>query len=810
MSFRLRRKRLFGKSSALDLGIRLLASYELTGKDADLNDGLHCLRSAVSGADDASSFASWNALGSGLHALYERTGDHGALLDAIDALKKALGVSAPDQVRTRRESLVAISYGGFMLRLYERDRDPSILDNALSWLLAARRADQRSDRDRLPPPAFGALCANLSVAWLEQYKLFHQQADLEQADEQARRAVRTARPGSADETAARAILAQVLAARYEFDLLVASLEPARPADAENLIDEMRAVADATPPDRPDYAARMANFGLALMRAGQGTADQGHATGADEAFSRAAESEAGPPRVRIEAALAAARLAAGNRQWDQASQGFTRAIDLLELAVPASLGRLDREHQLERLRDLASDAAACALKSGGALRAAEVLEQARGVLLAHELYVRSDLRDHGDLPAELKERFDRLRGQVEQFGGTRPAMGEERLTVTRQWGQTLSEIREIKGLNRFMMAPASGELTEAARLGPIVLVFTSRYGSAGLVIRPDGVDPVRLPDLSPETARAMTAELLTLQHQAGRRPQERLTSLLGWIWDVIAMPIMNSDAMTDLPGPGPPRLWWCPSGLLSLLPLHAAGHHSAGSDVARPTVLDRVVSSYSPTIRALLHARTAGPVSEGLPAGKGEVIAIAIPDTPGAPELRAARGEAEALSTEFGPAVVTLVGSQANRKAVLRALPDARLAHFACHGTANLTSPSMSCLHLIDGPLTVTDIIRLRIGHGELAYLSACSTAQPGTRIADETIHLTSAFQLAGFRHVIGTLWPVADWWAAALSRGLYTAIKASPATIADTASALHSVTRQRRDQFPDLPTRWASHIHSGA
>lgn len=39
----------------------------------------------------------------------------------------------------------------------------------------------------------------------------------------------------------------------------------------------------------------------------------------------------------------------------------------------------------------------------------------------------------------------------------------------------------------------------------------------------------------------------------------------------------------------------------------------------------------------------------------------------------------------------------------------------------------------------------------LGYLSACSTgANKVDRLADEGIHFVSAFQLAGFRHIIGT------------------------------------------------------------
>lgn len=45
----------------------------------------------------------------------------------------------------------------------------------------------------------------------------------------------------------------------------------------------------------------------------------------------------------------------------------------------------------------------------------------------------------------------------------------------------------------------------------------------------------------------------------------------------------------------------------------------------------------------------------------------------------------------------------------------------------------------------------------LAYLSACpAAANQAVRLADEGIHLVSAFQLAIFRHIVGTLWEISD------------------------------------------------------
>ncbi|MYX40196.1 hypothetical protein GTW59_03695, partial [Streptomyces sp. SID89] len=64
------------------------------------------------------------------------------------------------------------------------------------------------------------------------------------------------------------------------------------------------------------------------------------------------------------------------------------------------------------------------------------------------------------------------------------------------------------------------------------------------------------------------------------------------------PVLERLGLLDAPaGEEWPRLWWSPGGALAALPLHAAGHHDG-----RRSVLDRVVSSYTPTVRALAYAR----------------------------------------------------------------------------------------------------------------------------------------------------------------------------------------------------------------
>jgi hypothetical protein len=361
---------------------------------------------------------------------------------------------------------------------------------------------------------------------------------------------------------------------------------------------------------------------------------------------------------------------------------------------------------------------------------------------------------------------------------------------------------------------------AAVDGPIVVVSVSRFGSYGLILTQDGLlEPVPLDDLTPEVVQENVIEFLTaLENPSGSAAaQPQLTAVLGWLWDAVAGPVLDQLGLSRTPPMSTPwpRLWWCIPGLLSFLPLHAAGHHETRFDALPETVMDRVVSSYTPTIRALLYARRAPSACntyDDSKAARRDVVVVAMPYTPAASDLPGAEAEADMLRQRFRGRVLTLVGSEATHDSVIEVLPGASWAHFACHGFVDLANPSASYLLLNDHlrqPLTVMDVARLRLEDAELAFLSACSTADPGGRLIDEAIHLTSAFQLAGYRHVIGTLWPINDQVAVEIADNM-AAAAASIGTVDTAAFALHAITRRLRDRWLQMPSVWASHIHSGA
>jgi CHAT domain-containing protein len=256
----------------------------------------------------------------------------------------------------------------------------------------------------------------------------------------------------------------------------------------------------------------------------------------------------------------------------------------------------------------------------------------------------------------------------------------------------------------------------------------------------------------------------------------MSALLEWLWDAICGPILEAlgfqNAVLDNVWR---RVWWVPTGLLSQLPLHAAGYHTQGS---KRTVIDRVISSYASSVKALIYGnryhcrQPARPPSD-------HALLVAMHETPGLSTNRTlpfVATEAEMFTNLCPSLQLKLITPQPRKDDVLRQLGLSRIFHFAGHGKSDPTEPSKSCLLLEDwktNPLTVGDLRSRKIQQEPpfLAYLSACSTgANEVSGLLDEGIHLVSAFQLAGFRHVVGTLWEVSDRHCVDVARVLYETI----------------------------------------
>jgi CHAT domain-containing protein len=302
-------------------------------------------------------------------------------------------------------------------------------------------------------------------------------------------------------------------------------------------------------------------------------------------------------------------------------------------------------------------------------------------------------------------------------------------------------------------------------------------------------------------------------------------VLEWLWDSIVGPVLDELGFTETPGDNSiwPHVWWVPSGWPSLLPIHAAGYHH---DNLCRSALDRVVSSYTTTLKALAFARERATrvISQRTP----EVLFVSMLRTPGQEDLPYVVKEVAALSELIPPSIEKHVLSEPTKEDVLLKLRTSSIAHFACHGRNYAFDPSQSSLLLSDwnmNPLAVSDIGALKPEYSKFAYLSACHAASNYTRgLFDEGIHLAGAFQLAGFSQVIGTLWRIEDELSVLVSQGVYRAMlhEFGGIDIGKSAQGLHRAVRAMRNEeivFPGFtrkrrlrsePLVWAQYIHIGA
>jgi len=150
-------------------------------------------------------------------------------------------------------------------------------------------------------------------------------------------------------------------------------------------------------------------------------------------------------------------------------------------------------------------------------------------------------------------------------------------------------------------------------------------------------------------------------------------------------------------------------------------------------------------------------------------------------LPSTRQEVESICGLYDQGVQKFLGAQA-REEEAKKLRGARVAvHFACHGFLDhrfpldsglaLTMPEAGAAGVDNGLLQAWEIFESLRLETELVTLSACQTGL-GTEMGGEgLIGLTRAFQYAGARAVLSTLWSVADETTAVLMTRFYGYLK---------------------------------------
>lgn len=499
------------------------------------------------------------------------------------------------------------------------------------------------------------------------------------------------------------------------------------------------------------------------------------------------------------------------EMEQADAVAKETLSLLPLLCGRNLNRSDQQFVMQHCQGLVSFGCALSLHKGDAIEALQRVEFGRGVVLGHLIDKRNDLSELKISHAELAEKYMRLQEMVFFNMDELPPALQEKACLDRQnaameLAKLEEEIRGVPGFADFNKHPTVEQYQEYAAEGYVVIVNVINIRADAIIVSKSGVEHVPLElerfisdDAPPKIRVAMNHKsvrerdlvqsyiqdgnaqdgMLPAQdapqsaHEEGRRGDSiegdlRNISLeeddgsdgMEWLWLSCVEPVLRRLPLSR----SPHRLWWMGCGYASSLPFHAAGRYVDGRFEG---CIDRTISSYTTTIKALKYTRDLSSRMQKPQGGKPSLLLVTMPTTPGQSPLPGVEDEEEAVRGSLDDKASVISLKHPSAREVLDRIGECNITHFACHGISDAADPSESHILLqrknqsgefdqgVD-KLKVSAILDVvSQGKASIAYLSACSTAESKSEMLNEEgIHLSSAFQIAGFPHVVGSLWPV--------------------------------------------------------
>lgn len=800
----------------INLGAALLRRFERGGSSEDLDEGIkHLGAGAGALADGEPRRAALCHLANGLRLRFQQNGDLTDLNSAISELIGVLGVldsgnpllgtavwqlsaatiehvdatgeasqlrrvlrpiapavramSPDDQSR----AIALTGYATLLRRHFLHGAEAKVLDTAVTAGEAAVEAATAEQRD--------AVLNSLISTLIGRFEHYGDSADLDRAAELTREA---AKGDAAAQHAAWTQLGIVSAHRFRTSSKMRDIEAAIELFDQALI--------AMPQNAPTRAGVAIHLGRALQTLYQRSSRRRYYRWARKVLMEAAEQPNAPADQRLRAASLAGRICAQAHRWSEALESFELAVDLLPLVTRGKRVVASPTAQ-QRWATIAADAAACALESGEPERAVELLEHGQTAILADFLPTGGELgelhRTHPDLADEVVRVRRLLDRPVDE-----PVLtgSDDRMRLAHTWEALVAEIRAVQP--RHLLRTPFAELATAAQDGCAVLVNLSRYRSDALVIIAGRVLTVPLPNAKPETAAERAAELLAA---AQEDDHQTLSDALDWTWDRIARPVMDRMGYLREPEPGTrwPRVWWSALGAMAFLPVHAATARTGES------TLDRVVSSYTPTLGCLLRAG-----KRPVPAGGTALVAAGSSLQVG----RELPPQNQVLA-QYWPSAEILSVEGTSAAEMLQMLPQHPWLH-VCEPSSQFPAQPAAGL-LLDRespqrPLGLVELGQVPLDEAEFGYLGQCATAADPP--CGAAVSLPGALGFAGFTHVIGTLWEIDEDSAVQVHADVYAAVFGGEEYDTDrSAYALHNAARNLRARYPEEHCRWSAHVHIG-
>jgi CHAT domain-containing protein/Tfp pilus assembly protein PilF len=453
-----------------------------------------------------------------------------------------------------------------------------------------------------------------------------------------------------------------------------------------------------------------------------------------------------------------------------------------------------------------------IQQGRKDEALQVLERSRARLLLNMLAER-DLLFAPDLPPEIAEdrritssEYDRAQAAIAELNPEKDkAKVESLLNRLRE----LRDKREQIAARIRQAAPGFASLQYPQPLGTRGIRNALDPGTALLsyavgerksflfVVRPDRPEPqIWTLNIGEGALRDKINAFRNVLARKDPSSVQLLTSQGRELYDLLIKPAESTIASST-------RLLISPDGPLHLLPFAAlVRKETSGRDRTRGEYLIEWKPLHQ-VISATVYAELRGKRRD-FPGGSTTLVAFGDPrysavdpSKPGGianPELRSAlrdgfafaslpssRVEVEAIAGLYRDSARKFLGAEATEERAKSIGREVRYLHFACHGLIDERFPLNSALALTippnpgagqdNGLLQAWEIFEHVRLDADLVALSACETALGKELGGEGLLGLTQAFQYAGARSVLASLWSVSDESTAELMKRFYGHLK---------------------------------------
>ncbi|KAJ7438156.1 CHAT domain-containing protein [Mycena latifolia] len=837
-------------SSFINLASAISTRFGQRGDPKDIDEAIELLRRALllHSPPHPDHSISLHNLAAVLHTRFEERGDPRDIDEAIELHRSALKLHGT--THAGRSAILSALAAALGARSGQQE-DVTDIDEAIVLL---REAVKLCD---LSQPGRSVYINNLATALHTRFREQGDAKDIDEAIELHRAALELCAIPHPGRSSFLSSLATAICARFnhQHDL----------KDINEAIELHRAALELRPAPHPQRGSSLHSLATTISFERK---HQGDIKDIDESIDLLKEASTYPYSSllsRSKAANAWATIAVMHRH-SSCLAAYRTSIDLLPQLAAFHLDLNSRHRMLTRSGTtyLASISATCAIVLHEYNVAVEFLESSRSIFWAQALHLRTPLDQLANIRPDLAMKLRELSSQLEHtsFRDTARNLGSDPQQkamsieaeafrcrkLNEDWESAIKSVQMLPGFEDFMQPKRITTLRQAARSGPIVILLAVKTICSALIVTfSNDVEHVHLPEIDLRTVEAyadlphalsrsdfsisefleahgrgedtsdqfdLAARLSGAQENLlNMSPDDLLRGQLADIWKTIVKPVFA--ALNLKKSENPARLWWCPTGPFTFLPIHAAGiYDTDGTDC----VSDYVVSSYTPTLAGLLdppvHAATTF-----------KMTVVAEPNAPNCSPLPGTEAEAIKIKSRVPNQWLTCLRSTTRSK-VVEHLQESSIVHFACHGIQDSYNPLDSGLRLSDGRLKVSQIMQRPENAAidtmnnamSLAFLSACETAKGHGKTPDEAMHLAASLLFAGFRGVVATMWSIDDRDGPKIADTFYEHLfKHCDATsdppvlpeLSKAAEALHLAAAKLRKEPGMSFKRWVPFVHYG-